>query len=124
VRQAADGTWEIIDSAGDVVKRGLSEADALAHQRAFNFGINGVQTPSKTVFNRNGVRIDFENPNPGQRAGQIHVQVGDEKYFYDPITGLFRTLDGSSPARSVLKIIESADAQRAIEKALRMLGEL
>ncbi len=124
IRRATDGTWEIIDSAGTVVKRGLSESDALAQQRAFNFGINGVQTPSHPVFNRSGLRIDFENPNPGQRAGQIHAQIGDEKYFYDPITGLFRSLDGTTPARSVLRILESGDAQRAIEKALRMLGEL
>ena len=124
VREAADGTWEVLDGTGTVVRRNLSEADALAHQKSYNFGIKGVKTPSKTVYNRDGVRIDFENPNPGQRAGQIHVQVGDEKYFYDPLTGLFKTLDGQSPARSVTKIIDSSDAQKAIEKALRMLGEL
>lgn len=30
-------------------------------------GEDGTQTTSKTVYNRNGFRIDVENPNPGQR---------------------------------------------------------
>src|SRR5699024_6635969 len=54
-------------------------------------GINGVQVPSKTLWNGNGKeRIDVENPASGKRAGQIHYQ--DEqgnKYYYDPISQTF-----------------------------------
>jgi filamentous hemagglutinin len=82
------------------------------------FGRTGVQTPSKTVYNKGGVRVDFENPNPGQRPGQIHVQVGDEKILYDPLTGTF-----PGAAKSLRKILESPEVQGAVQKALRMLGE-
>jgi filamentous hemagglutinin len=83
------------------------------------FGQNGVQTPSKSVFNNGKVRIDFENPNPGQRPGQIHVQYGNEKVLYDPVTGTFPDVPNS-----VNKVLQSKDGQTAIQKALRMLGEV
>jgi len=41
----------------------------------------GTQTSSKTLYNKNGTRIDVENP--GNRPGQIHVQQGNCKYIYD-----------------------------------------
>ncbi|WP_192903101.1 hypothetical protein [Photorhabdus khanii] len=43
--------------------------------------------PSKTICKRVGKeRIDVENPNPGQRAGQLHYQDNQgNKYYYDPI---------------------------------------
>ena len=77
-----------------------------------------MQTPSKTVYNKDGVRIDFENPNPGQRAGQIHAQVGVQKYLYDPATKTFPGVPNS-----LQKALESVAAQEAIAKALTMLGE-
>jgi filamentous hemagglutinin len=82
------------------------------------FGQNGVQTPSKTVYNERGVRVDFENPNPGKRPGQIHVQVGDQKFLYDPVAGT-----PPDAPKSVAKIVESEAVQSAIQRALRMLGE-
>ncbi|MCI0463315.1 MAG: RHS repeat-associated core domain-containing protein [Gemmataceae bacterium] len=82
------------------------------------FGARGVQTPSTTVYNKKGVRIDVENPNPGQRPGQIHVQVGDAKYLYDPAS---RTFPGVP--KSLRRILESNEVRKAIDKALRILGE-
>src|SRR5205085_9628681 len=38
------------------------------------FGERGTQTTSTTVGKGQGWRVDVENPNPGQRAGQIHYQ--------------------------------------------------
>jgi hypothetical protein len=97
-----------------------AEAKALANQyKAWSFGSRGVRTASKTVYNKKGVRIDFENPNPGQRPGQIHVQVGKAKFLYNPITRSFVGV----PA-SLAKILASEEAQKAIQTALRMLGEL
>lgn len=82
------------------------------------FGAKGVQTPSKTVYNKDGIRIDFENPNPGQRPGQIHVQVGNSKYLYDPVSRSF-----PSAPRSLQKVLNTEAAQKAILNALEMLGE-
>jgi filamentous hemagglutinin len=31
-----------------------------------------------------------ENPNPGQRPGQIHYQEGKEKYLYDTVAKVFK----------------------------------
>lgn len=44
-------------------------------------GANGVQVASKTIW-KGKERIDVENPNSGQRTGQIHYQ--NNKYYYDP----------------------------------------
>lgn len=48
------------------------------------------QSPSFTVWNASsnsprvirGARVDIENPNPGQRPGQVHLQIGDNKWTY------------------------------------------
>ena len=49
-------------------------------------GTKGTQRTSKTMWKGKGKeRIDVENPNPGQRKGQIHLQDNDDnKYLYDP----------------------------------------
>ncbi|WP_202907079.1 Hint domain-containing protein, partial [Pseudomonas amygdali] len=54
-------------------------------------GANGVQTASKTIWKGAGKeRIDVENPNPGQRPGQIHYQDNEgNKYLYDPASKTF-----------------------------------
>ena len=42
-------------------------------------GAKGTQCTSKTMWKGKGKeRIDVENPNPGQRAGQIHYQDNDD----------------------------------------------
>ena len=48
------------------------------------------QSASFTVWNAGsnsprairGARVDIENPNPGQRPGQVHLQIGDNKWLY------------------------------------------
>jgi filamentous hemagglutinin len=83
------------------------------------FGSRGTQMTSKTIWRgRDGTRIDVENPNPGQRPGQIHFQQGDAKYLYDPST---RTFIGA-PDR-VNNLLETQEVQNAIAKGLRFLGE-
>ncbi len=53
-------------------------------------GNGGTQVTSKTLWrDGKGGRIDVENPNPGQRPGQIHYQDQTGKYLYDPQTGQF-----------------------------------
>jgi hypothetical protein len=44
-------------------------------------GSSGTATTSKTLFQQNGVRIDVENPSPGVRAGQVHVQIGKRDFL-------------------------------------------
>jgi hypothetical protein len=63
----------------------------LPEKKPGMLGQNGVRTPSTTVWKGKGKeRIDVENPNPGQRPGQIHYQGNDgSKYLYDPTTKTF-----------------------------------
>jgi hypothetical protein len=59
-----------------------------------------------------------ENPNPGQRPGQIHFQQGREKYLYNPETKQFE-----GAPRSVNDMLKNPEVQRAIDKAMKILGE-
>ncbi len=76
-------------------------------------GENGVQTSSKTIWKGEGkARIDVENPNPGQRPGQIHYQDnGGNKYLYDPISSSF-----PNAPKSVNKMLENSDFQRQFKR--------
>lgn len=75
--------------------------------------------PSKTIWKgRDGMRIDVENPNPGQRPGQIHFQQGKAKYMYDPAKGTF-----PDAPRAVNDLAKTPELQKVIEKGLRFLGE-
>ena len=80
-------------------------------------GSGGTQTTSKTLYNREGVRLDVENPNPGSRPRQIHVQIGKQKYLYDPATGQFQ----NAPS-SIQKLLENERFKKAIETGMRYLG--
>jgi hypothetical protein len=84
------------------------------------FGANGTQTPSKTLWKGEGkARIDVENPNPGQRPGQIHYQDNaGGKYLYDPATDSF-----PGAPRSVNDLLNDASFRNGINKALKFLGE-
>ncbi|MET7454689.1 RHS repeat-associated core domain-containing protein [Streptomyces sp. NPDC005574] len=85
-------------------------------------GVNGTQVTSKTMWNHGPYRIDVENPNPGQRAGQLHFQDQSNptaKYQYDFGTGKFEGLP-----RSIEKEVgKNAGFLAGIDKGLRMLGE-
>ena len=84
------------------------------------FGARGTQVTSKTVWKgQNGMRIDVENPNPGQRPGQIHFQQGTAKYLYDSTSGTF-----AGAPKAVNELLETPGVQSAIEKGLKYLGEL
>ncbi|WP_186374660.1 VENN motif pre-toxin domain-containing protein, partial [Yersinia rohdei] len=78
-------------------------------------GQNGVQTSSKTIWKGTGKeRIDVENPNPGQRSGQLHYQDNQgNKYLYDPKTNSF--LDAP---KSVNNLLYDTGFKKAIEKGL------
>nr|WP_262417604.1 hypothetical protein [Bacillus sp. YC2] len=55
------------------------------------FGEKGTQFASKTTWqNGKTERIDIENPNPGQREGQIHYhEPNNKKWYFDIETKKF-----------------------------------
>jgi RHS repeat-associated protein len=53
-------------------------------------GSQQTQTTSTTLYNKGGRRIDVENPNPAKRPGQVHLQIGKDKYVFDAESKLFK----------------------------------
>ncbi|WPM84938.1 hypothetical protein QNH14_22415 [Apirhabdus apintestini] len=88
-------------------------------------GANGVKVPSKTIWKGEGKeRIDVENPNPGQRPGQVHYQDNkNNKYYYDPNNNNFYSFDSSKnkvPAPSTInKLLDDPKFKQAIDKGMR-----
>ena len=83
---------------------------------------------SKTLWkDGKGRRLDLENPNPGQRPGQLHVHDQKNKYIYkdgklfgkNPKTGNY---DVPAP-REINKLLEDPQFQKAIQKGKEYLGE-
>jgi RHS repeat-associated protein len=83
------------------------------------FGSQGTKIFSKTIWKgKDGMRIDIENPNPGQRPGQIHFQQGEAKYLYDMAAKTFK-----DAPRAVNDLLNNSEVKRSLVKGLRFLGE-
>ncbi len=98
----------------------------------------GTQTFSTNLFSNGRVdsrgyfRIDIENPNPGQRPGQTHVQFSnraDDKYIYNPSTRTFNSMGDNQPlSGSRLGLLQTRsgtwtpEVQRAIDRGREYLG--
>lgn len=113
-------------------KMGVADkAKGSAAGKAEMFGKNGPIIPSKTIWKKPGkLRIDIENPAPGKRAGQIHLQdQQNTKYIYDKASDRFFTYDPKTKTRSfdvpkaVNEMLKKPDVRKAIDKGLKMLGE-
>jgi RHS repeat-associated protein len=88
-------------------------------------GEDGTKTTSKTIAQKGTTeRIDVENPNPGQRDGQIHYHdPKNKKYIYDIANKVF--MDGKVKApSSIQKLLKESWIKEAIIKALKFFGEV
>jgi RHS repeat-associated protein len=94
------------------------------------FGEEGAIIQSKTIWKEKDskARIDVENPNPGQRPGQIHYQdENNNKFMYDPDQDRFYGKDKKSgeynvPAPNVDMMLKNPEFRNAVDKGKRMLG--
>ena len=90
-------------------------------------GKNGVQTASKEMYRGSKYRVDVENPKPGVRPGQVHVQdYTDNKYYYNPNDNALYIKTGNTfekAGNSVQKILDNDDIIKGINKGLQYLGE-
>ena len=100
------------------------EADLAAGHM---FGSKGPKIPSKTLWLADDgyERIDVENPNPGQRPGQIHYQpMKGVKWYYDPVGDHFYNQKSGEPApKSVQDRLADPEIRDAVDEGLRQLGE-
>ncbi|MCP3773346.1 hypothetical protein NLX71_08455 [Paenibacillus sp. MZ04-78.2] len=91
------------------------------------FGANGTQVTSKTLWKDKGTkaRIDVENPNPGQRPGQIHYQdENNTKYLFSPEKGKFVDSSGNIAPRGVNDMLKNTDFVKKLNVGLeKYLGE-
>jgi hypothetical protein len=85
-------------------------------------GSKGTQLTSKTMWLKGSYRIDVENPNPGQRPGQIHFQdqATGAKYLYNFKTGEFDGMPNSLKKELAKKF---PDFAKGITKGRSALGE-
>lgn len=82
-------------------------------------GENGTQVTSKTLTKRPGYRIDVENPAPGVRPGQLHLQdAAGGKYLYNFESGAFEGI----PSALAKQIARDPAIARAIVTGGRYLG--
>jgi hypothetical protein len=95
-------------------------AKRLVNQEGGMIGEAGTQLYSKELDRGKGWRLDVENPHPGQRPGQIHLQdYRKGKWQYDLETGRFVGM----PRKLEQELLRDPRMRRALEKALRDLGE-
>jgi uncharacterized protein YukE len=92
-----------------------------AGKRSRMIGAGGVQVVSKVIGKGKGWRIDLENPDPGGRPGQIHLQdYRGNKWQYDfdekRFIGLPRSLEKA--------ITQDRRALQAVKRGLEQLGEI
>lgn len=105
----------------------VTDIGIWVHNTNCMFGAKGVRTTSKTIWKENGskARIDVENPNPGQRPGQIHYQdANNKKYLFDPQKGAFVNSNGSLAPKSVNKMLKDSNFVKKLNVGLtQYLGE-
>lgn len=89
-------------------------ADVLVHNCPM-LGEGGAQTTSTTLLRDTGqgYRIDVENPKPGVRPGQLHLQAGSNEYLYDFGTGDWVPTSGSAAMSNRLAASVAANPQVA-----------
>jgi hypothetical protein len=83
-------------------------------------GAAGPRVTSKEMDRGKGWRLDVENPNPGQRSGQIHLQdYRKNKWQYDLETGRFVGM----PRKLEQERMNDPRLQRALRKGFDYLEE-
>jgi hypothetical protein len=85
-----------------------------------------TQFESKTTWhNGKTERIDVENPNPGQRDGQIlYHDPNNTKWYLDVENKEFyNQKTGEKAPSKIQKLLKDKDVQKAIDKGLTFLGE-
>ena len=71
----------------------------------------------------------MENPAPGIRAGNVHLKIEGNKYFYNPKTGFFYTRKTDKDMYLPVSATKNKNLLRidgvleGIKKALHYLGE-
>lgn len=91
-------------------------------------GENGTQISGSKTTGKNGSteRVDVENPAPGKRPGDVHYHDSTNyKWRYDfGSKTLVDSATGEIAPPHIREVMNEIWFQRALEKALRILGEI
>ena len=82
-----------------------------------------MRVNSKELYNNKNIRIDVENPNPGQRPGQVHLQINSGankgKYIFDNVSKKFYDVStGEIASKNIQEYLQNPDIINAIDKGL------
>ena len=118
--------WVVLGTvAVAAIYYGVSKAQAKALNNALAL-INSASTaatpPPPNKGGKSGFRIDVENP--GNRIGQIHLQKGGVKYYYNVAEEAFRigSSNGELAPKAIQELLGKPDVVKAIAKGLTILG--
>lgn len=119
----SDALFDVVGAAdgveGSNPANGATDEGAAASDDEAMLGAGGTQVTSRTLLQTSSYHIDVENPAPGVRPGQIHLQdYAGSKYIYDVQTGAFEGL----PSNLAKQVAQNPAVARAIATGLRYLG--
>jgi len=119
VRLALGEHVDVAELAMAAIPLGPRAKRLLGDEHAM-IGSGGVRVASQTLRKGKGWHLDLENPNPGQRAGQLHLQdYAGHKWQYDFAAGRFVGV----PRRLEQQLMNDPRFRTALIRALRNLGE-
>ena len=78
-----------------------------------------------TLYNKEGVRIDYEYN--GNGSGNVHLHKNGVKYYYDAINNAFRTTASISSAlapKAIQELLYDPKIQRAVTKGIEIIQSL
>ena len=71
--------WDLAVEVNHNFSIAVGVSSVLVHSCPSMLGEGGTKTFSTTRYSGPQYSIDVENPNPGSRPGQLHLQTGGEE---------------------------------------------
>lgn len=125
------GAKDLVDDAGNIIADFNPGDTRWGKGGKHLFGAKGTKIAgSHTIYNdttnHRGYRIDVENRAPGKAPGQIHLQTPDkQKYIHNVNTKEWKPDDETTRflTKKEMNMLEKDEFQRALNKALKYMGE-
>lgn len=98
---------------GEIADQGGSNSKTSVNKDGEMLGKNGTKLPSNTKWqNGKTERVDVENPNPGQRPGEVHYHdTKNNKYRFSPTTGELYDEYGDLAPNKIQKVLQKQEIQ-------------
>ena len=121
--------WEGITSSNEKSSRknnsSSSTAGGVASPKPPKKGNSSPKYDGGTLYNKKGVRIDYEYYGNGN--GNVHLHKNGIKYYYDSINNAFRTTVSISSAlapSAIQKLLYDPQIQKALTRGIEIIESL